>query len=61
MMLFLSRLDPLILEPPFFMLEGREVVYSPAESRQNVLAHESDTSRKLLFKTAKIGPFGLAN
>jgi hypothetical protein len=32
MMLFLSRLDPLVSEFPFFMLDVREVVDSPAES-----------------------------
>jgi hypothetical protein len=32
MMLSLLRSDPLTPEPPFFMLEGSEVVKSPAES-----------------------------
>jgi hypothetical protein len=31
-MLFLSRLDPLVLEFPPFMLDVREVVNSPVES-----------------------------
>jgi hypothetical protein len=46
MMLFLSRSDPLTPDPLFFMLKGREVVNSPAESPKCVgtrIGYETET------------------
>jgi hypothetical protein len=60
MMLFLSRLDPLVSEFPPFMLDVREVVDSPAESPK-VFAHEMNKSRKPLFEIGEIGHSGFRN
>jgi hypothetical protein len=60
MMLFLLRLDPLVSEFPFLMLDMHEVVI-PHQSHKNVLPHESNRNREPLLEVAETRLSNLVN